>query len=502
MSRAIAKQTAEPGWVYERAIGAYFDTGTLAQLPANGAIGWAPGCIYDARDQTAPWSNLYVNNGTFASANFQLLSSMAPTFTNIVMATNTGPNVFYFTDGTTKYLAFDTRNTTSGITNVTVTGNSPTIASAAGVTYTAFGIAAQNVNLTGTTTVTAMQGLGEYIGAPTVVGAAAVEVADASTLYVAMPVAGTNVTFGGANYTGPYSIHAAGNLLVDTAIFVGTVGSGSYPTYLANNTLNFTSGGAINATGVIALTAVAGAVSNFFSLTEGTASVVFIQCDSRTTVTGGGGTTLKAEACTFASAASAFTSPTVNLAAKTNTLTGTTTTTSWLGSALYVSAQTWTDSSACTLTTASAIHIVANAAAGGSLTITNSYMISTSVSGCFLTNAGTWTSASSAMHKEEVETALAADVFGVLDRIRPVSYRLKQEFRDFGRQRHGLIAEELPDELKAPGSTADDGLPDGITAAFAVACCKMLREESRLLQRENEDLKTRLDRVETLLGVR
>jgi hypothetical protein len=143
------------------------------------------------------------------------------------------------------------------------------------------------------------------------------------------------------------------------------------------------------------------------------------------------------------------------------------------------------------------------AAAGGSLTITASYMISTSVTGCYLTNAGAWTSVSTAMHKEEIKDAEAQDVFGVLDQVKARSFKWRKEHvDDFGRMRHGLIAEELPEALRAPGIKDCDGLPDGTVAAFAVAACKKLREEQAIMRKENEDLKVRLEKLEYLLSCR
>jgi hypothetical protein len=333
MSRSFAKQTAEPGVLYERARGICLDWGTLAELPAAGAVGYMPGALYDAADQAAG-ANIYINNGTFSSALFQSagLGGNETIAANTIwtIAANTGPGDLVITDGTTTMFSIDTRTTASG----------------------------------------------------------------------------------------------------------------------------------------------------------------------------GGGTTFTGQPVSLASAGSALLASTISVAAKTVTLTGTTTTTSLLGCQLYLAAVTATDSSACTLTTLSNMHIVANAAAGGSLTITNSYMISTSVAGCFLTNAGTWTSSSTQAHKEEISDSQDEDVFGILDKIQARSYTWRDSFvNDHGRTRFGLIAEELPESLWPPGHNegAPLGLPDGIVAAFAVVAAKHLLQDNRRLKKHVDDLEKRIAHIEATL---
>lgn len=438
-----------------------FTSGT--GVPKNGIAGFLPGATYQNYKGSGAGSVFYVNVGTVTSATWVELTGGSGIVSYTVPA-NTGPNAVKFTDGTTNILAFDSRNTVTGVKSVSVAGSPPTITAASGDTYSQFYVGTITVTLTGTTTVTALDGVGAYIDQPTITDASAGTVTTVSNLYVAAPAAAG----GSLTITNSYAAHFGGNIKVD----------GNLSFVSQASTINVKS-----------------ATATSLVVSDGVVSMVSLDTTTTATTTpGAGGVTLTGEAMSAVSAASAFAAPTLNLAAKTNTLTGTTTTTSWLGSALYVGQQTWTDASACTLTTASAIHIVANAAAGGSLTITNSYMISTSVAGCFLTNAGTWTSVSTRAHKEEIEDAEAKDIFGILDQCQARSFKWKDEHcQDFGRRRFGLIAEEVPDALKIPGHTQTDGLPDGVVAAFAVVACKKLREE-------NLELKRRLERLEELLA--
>lgn len=130
-----------------------------------------------------------------------------------------------------------------------------------------------------------------------------------------------------------------------------------------------------------------------------------------------------------------------------------------------------------TLTTASAVHITALAAAGGMLTISNSRMISTSVSDCFLTNAGVWTdTACWAYGKNAIIDATADKIDSVLSRIVPKSWTYKEDVHgnDHGRERVGIVYDDLPEELRAPG--CERGVSPGILASFALAALKRAYE--------------------------
>jgi hypothetical protein len=98
------------------------------------------------------------------------------------------------TNGTVKLLAFDTRNTVTGVIAASFTSVAPTIASAAGDTYSQVGISALTVTLTGATGVTALDGLSLKLGAVTVAGdTATCTVTTASAIYITPVVAGANV---------------------------------------------------------------------------------------------------------------------------------------------------------------------------------------------------------------------------------------------------------------------------------------------------------------------
>jgi hypothetical protein len=51
---------------------------------------------------------------------------------------------------------------------------------------------------------------------------------------------------------------------------------------------------------------------------------------------------------------------------------------------------------------------------------------------------------------------------------------------DRGRERVGVVYDDLPEELRAPGE--ERAVSPGILASFALAAIKMLRDENRALQ--------------------
>lgn len=101
-------------------------------------------------------------------------------------------------DGTTKFLAFDTRVTTVGVTTVAIDISDYTLASASGAVATAFGIAAHTLNYTGTTQVTTQVDT-VSIGARSLVGAASVTVDEANSLHAVPPTEGSMVTLTAAS---------------------------------------------------------------------------------------------------------------------------------------------------------------------------------------------------------------------------------------------------------------------------------------------------------------
>lgn len=71
MSRRIYKQFAGQAMIADPVLGITYDFGTT--VPADGALGYAPGCIFQDLDAAAG-ANLFVNQGTKASASFRSLA--------------------------------------------------------------------------------------------------------------------------------------------------------------------------------------------------------------------------------------------------------------------------------------------------------------------------------------------------------------------------------------------------------------------------------------------
>ncbi len=105
---------------------------------------------------------------------------------DIITIANTAAALEFY-DSTTKYAVFDTRNTITGVSMMTLTGIPATIVAASGVTRRILNVAAGTTTLTGSTGVTDMSGIGVYIAAPTLTDSSAVTVAKASTMCIAGP---------------------------------------------------------------------------------------------------------------------------------------------------------------------------------------------------------------------------------------------------------------------------------------------------------------------------
>jgi hypothetical protein len=221
---------------------------------------------------------------------------------------------------------------------------------------------------------------------------------------------------------------------------------------------------------------------------DGTTKILAV--DTRNTVKDVHAVTITGVPVTVASEGAAHINASLRIAAKTITYTGTTGTTSSLGVMLSIAAPTFTDASMATLTTASSVHITAVAAAGGMLTITNSRMISTSVSDCYLTNAGVWTdTACWGYGKNAVVAADSAAIDAVIAKLQPRSWTYKPEVHgdDRGVQRLGIMYDDLPDELCAPGAFSEDGrrgVSPGVLSSFALAAIKRLSDRVSDLEKK------------------
>lgn len=266
---------------------------------------------------------------------------------------------------------------------------------------------------------------------------------------------------------------------------VATVASGTFVTATVTTLVNT----AINASAAAATLTIKANTQHAYEITDG--STIIAELDTRNTIANVNSVTLTASNPTIASAAAAHQNSTLNLAAKTITYTGALTVTSSLGAGLYIGAPTFTDASAGTITSVSNVHIAAVAAAGGSLTITNSYMVTTGVSDCYLTNAGVWTdTACWKWGKLDVGQAASDAIYAVIDQLTPKRWKYRDDVHgnDRDRDRVGIVYDDLPDELRAPGQ--EKGVSAGLLASFCLAALRVLRDE-------NSQLRERLERLET-----
>ncbi len=470
ISRAARANTAATNY-YDVAIqpaGAITTTGvtgvvaTLYVAEPNITIGansvTVAATVYIASAPTEGGANhaLYVASGTAyfaglitAAAGLTLSSNQNITVAgsaDLVMAAATAA-ALEISDGTTKLLAFDSRATTDNVVMATITGTAPTFASANGTTYSVAKVAAITATLTDGTGVTAMNGIGLYIDAPTVTSAAATTVALASTLYVAAPVA---AGAGPASFTASYAGHFAAGIRVDGNL---SMANAAYDLIMKANT------------------------AAALEVSDGTTKLLTF--DTRNTVTGVSAVTvINAGSQTLPDGANTW-HRLVNLTGYTATLAGATqVTTAMDGMMLYIGAATVNQSGgAVTVDKASSVYITA-IAQGADVTITAKYMIDTSVAGCFLTNAGVWTDASGSMHKTNIKPLDNSRLKGMLAQVAVKSYN-RIDPSDGGFERFGLIAEEVPDFLATPNH---DGVAPGYVAGFALAGVKWLEERVTALE--------------------
>lgn len=357
-------------------------------------------------------------------------------------------------DSTTKLLTINDQVSTDNVVMATFTGAAPTFASAAGSTYSVLATGTITVTVTGGVGVTAMSGLGLKLGAPTVTSAAATTVALASTLYVAAPVA---AGAGPVSFTASYSGHFASQVRLDGNL---SMANAAYDLVIKADT-------------AVAL-----------ELSDGTNKLLAV--DTRTTTDNVVVNTWTAPAPTFVSAAGS-TWRHHSVAAVTVTVTGGIGVTAMNGLQMYLATPTLAAGQATTVGIASTLYLQPPAL-GANMTITNNYMINTSVAGCFLTAAGVWTDASSVAHKKDIKAIKSASVLASLKDVPVVTYKRK-DFSDGGYQRYGLIAEDAPDFLR---SSDGMGVAPGYVAGYALAVAKALQEENKLLKQRVSDLEARI----------
>lgn len=401
-------------------------------------------------------------SGTATGININVTRALAfAKASDIIILADTAA-VLDLNDGTTNILRVNDQITTDNVITLTITGQPTAFDAAAGSTYSAVSVAAHTVTLGGAVGVTAMSGLQLNLAAPTITSAAAPAVALASTLYVAAPVAA-----GTATITAGYSGHFASQIRLDGNL---SMANAAYDIVMIANT-------------AVAL-----------EISDGTTKNVAF--DTRTTASGVNVVLHTFSAPTFVSAAGS-TYNHIELAAGTITLTGGTGVTAMDGLQLNLLAPTLAADGATTVTTASTLYVAAPGV-GANMTITNRYIINTSVAGCYLTAAGVWTDVPSTItRKKNVETWDFAELPELLEQIRPVKFQYDQSKFQKGivisdEERYGIVAEELPKWLRSPGDNEIHGISGSVLATFALAALKWLKKE-------NEELKRRLGLLEAKL---
>ena len=174
--------------------------------------------------------------GVAGAAYIGTVLGMNSAASDIIAIANTAA-ALEISDSTTKVMAFDTRNTVTAVTNVLVNGIPSTITAASGVTKNVMGITPGTTTLTGSTGVTAMNGLALNIAQPTITDEDAVTVTTASTVYIANAPTGAgggpatltnayalNVAAGGVNFGGAVT---AGSTITQTIAALGADARGS-----------------------------------------------------------------------------------------------------------------------------------------------------------------------------------------------------------------------------------------------------------------------------------
>lgn len=424
--------------------------------------------------------------------------SLAAAAYDIVAKANTAA-ALEISDGTTKLLTFDTRNTVTAVVAIAMTASAPTVASAAGDTFSVVSVPAVTSTWTGTDTITALNGLALNIAQPIATNVSAgLTTTTASTVYIAgAPSATGNMTI-----TNAYALHVAagttqlqatnvaGTLTMTSALINFTVGGAATIGTTDANTLAFKTGGTTRftiAAATATITAAAAAIlacpaatANTLKITDGT--VAMIAFDSRVANDNVVTRLYTSPAPTFVSAAGS-TWNAGKSAAITVTLTGGVGVTAMDGLQRYFDTPTLAADGATTVTTASTIYIKPPAV-GANMTITNRYMINTSVAGCFLTAAGVWTDASSRQGKTAIAELDIRRVPKLLDAVKVVSFRRK-ETSDGGIERFGLIAEDAPDFL---ADVSHKGISAGHMAGFGLAAIKWLQKENAGLKAELKNL--------------
>lgn len=432
-------------------LGLYIDTPTVTSAAATTVA--LASTLYVAAPAAAGAGPVTITTGYsahFASAvRIDGSITMSNAANDIIVIANTAA-ALEISDGTTKLLTFDSRNTVTGVIAANFSASAATIVSAAGVTYSQVGVAAKTTTITGTDAVTALEGLQLYLDVPTVTNVSAgLTLTTGSTLYVALPVATGNATF-----TTAYTIHANGAMKLDGNLVMNAAG---YDIVMKANT------------------------ATALEISDGTAK--YLAIDTRTATDNITAHTFDCADSTFASA-NGSTWRLVTHAAATVNVTGGVQVTAMDGLSLYMNQIIIAANQATTVVTASTLYLTPPGL-GANIAITNNYIINTSVAGCFCTAGGVWTSVSGRKFKTAIKSLNLETVPKLLSKINLVSYK-RIDPTDGGATRYGVIADEAPDFLT---SKDRNGIAAIDMAGVALAGVKYLEKKIEELQKENKELK-------------
>lgn len=435
MSQTVRLQSAD-GIIARTNRGQLIACGT--SVPTDGTAGYSPGALFFDQDAAAG-SQVFINEGSYASSDFNAVVPVGGTLSSMTITT---------------------------LTNTTLNGSAGRFSAS---------LAVGGALPTNPQAQLALQPAANASGVT----------ADQSYFHMQiLPGGAVTIPTGTAPVVASLNIHEPNITATGTVTAAATVRIVDAPTEGSSNYALWVDSGVTRLDGNLQFSAALDIVAPAntaaaLEVTDGTTSLAAF--DSRNTVKNASTLTLTASAPTIASETAAHINATLKTADKTITYTGGTGTTSSLGTQAYFGVTTITDSSAMTLDVASAIHINALAAAGGMLTITASRMISTSVSDCYLTNAGVWTDTMCWSYtKNAIAAALPGQVLALLEKLTPRTWKYNNfHGDDRGRQRVGIVYDELPEELRAPGE--ERGVSGAFLASFALAALRTLLEENRAL---------------------
>jgi len=378
----------------------------------------------------------------------------------------------------TYYYILGTRLTTGGAIVHTFDTEDWTLASAAGANGTLVSLAAHTFSYTGNTQVTStvetMTIAARTLAADGVGGALTIDTA--VSLRLSAPIESTNVVLGSS-----IAIRITDSATTATnhhGIYIDTLTGG----VTQNNAIDIASSNPIRLEAANDLIFPANTAAAL-ELSDGTTKLYTV--DTRNTVTVQNHVFDMPASQTLPNGATSQYRA-VSIAAHTVTLAGTTqVTTVNQGAGLWIGAPTYNQSGgAVVVDQVSTLH-VATAVAGASVTITANRMISTGVADCYLTGAGVWTdTACTAKYKQDIRDLDMDDMPGLLEQIRPVTFKYDPEKRqenDFNRQRYGVVAEELPDFLRPPGDRGKSAMNGTVLGAFGLAAIRYLYEENKVL---------------------